>query len=42
MVTHPIVHNWLLQDFSKDYDLASHTTPVVRVSVIQEQRGLQI
>ena len=35
------LHNWSLQSFSQDYDLASHTTNVACVNFIHEQRDLQ-
>ena len=35
------IHNWLLQPFSQDYDLASHTTYVVCVNFIHKWRNLQ-
>ena len=35
------IHNWSLQPFSRDYDLASHTADVC-VNFIQEWRDLQL
>ena len=35
-------HNWSLQPFSQDYDLASHITHVVCIHFIHEWQGLQI
>ena len=35
------IHNWPLQPFSQDYALTSHTTHVVYVNFIHEQRDLQ-
>ena len=36
-----IKHNWSIQPFSEDYNLASHTNYVVCVSFIHKWRGLQ-
>ena len=35
------IHNWSLEPFSQDYDLASHITYVVCVNFIHEWRELQ-
>ena len=35
------IHNWPLQPFSQDYDLASHTTHVAWVNFIHKWRDLQ-
>ena len=35
------IHNWLLQPFSQDYSLVSHTTHVVCLNFIREWRDLQ-
>ena len=35
------IHNWSLQSFSQDYDLASHTTYVVCINFIHKWRDLQ-
>ena len=34
------IHNWSLQPFSQDYDLASHTTYVEYVTFVQERWDL--
>ena len=36
------IHNWSLQPFSQDYNLASHTTCVVCINCIHEWRHLQL
>ena len=36
LITHTYIHNWSLQPFSQDYDLASHTTYVVCVNFMHE------
>ena len=34
------MHNWLLQPFNQDYDLASHTSHVVSANFTHEPRNL--
>ena len=35
------IHNWLLQPFSQDYGVVSHTTHIVCFNFIHEWRDLQ-
>ena len=39
--SHTYIHNWLLQAFSQDYGLASHTSHDVCVNFIHEWLDLQ-
>ena len=39
---HIFIHNWSLQIFNQNYDLAFHTTYAVCVDFIHEYRDLQI
>ena len=41
LYTHMYIHNWPLQTFSQDYDLASHTTYFVCFNFIHEWWDLQ-
>ena len=41
-ILHVYIHNWPLQTFIQDYGLASHSTYVVCVNFIHEQRVLQL
>ena len=36
------LHNWFLQQFSQDYDLASHIIQVVCINFIQKWWDLQL
>ena len=38
---HTYIHNWSLQHFSQDYDLASHTIQNVRLNFKREMRNMR-
>ena len=40
-ISHTYIHNWVLQPFSQDYDLASYITHVVRINFIREWLDVQ-
>ena len=37
---HTYIHNWSLQLFTQDYDLASHNNNIVYVNFIHDWRGI--